>query len=64
MCFDTGHRLEVAAEQWRGGAAVIPETTKRMNAIAACSSAAGDALGRPLRARHDEPVGSRLQILG
>ncbi|MGQ4619437.1 hypothetical protein [Nocardia sp. R7R-8] len=64
MCVDTGHRLEVVAEQWRGGAAVIPETTKRMNTLAAPSSAAGDAFGRPLRARHGEPDDSRLQVLG
>ncbi|MFI5536195.1 hypothetical protein ACIA5H_07355 [Nocardia sp. NPDC051900] len=64
MCFDTGHHLEVAAEQWRGGAAVIPETTKRMSTLAARSSAAGDAIGRPLRARRGEPVDSRPQILG
>ncbi len=64
MCFDTGHRLEAAAEQWRGGAAVIPEQTKRMNTPAARSSATDDAFGSPLRARHGEPVDSRLQTLG
>jgi hypothetical protein len=64
MCFDTDHRLEVVAEQWRGGAAVNPETTKRMRTRAARSAAAGDAFGRPLRASHGEPDVGRLQIVG
>lgn len=63
MCFDNDHRLEVVAEQWRGGAAVIPET-KRTQAETACSSVAGDAFGKPMRASHGEPDDSRLQALG
>ncbi|MCC3332499.1 hypothetical protein [Nocardia abscessus] len=64
MCFDNDHRLEVVAEQWRGGAAVIPETTKRTHAETACSSVAGNAFGRPMRAPHGEPDDSRLQAVG
>ncbi|MFE7744567.1 hypothetical protein [Nocardia sp. NPDC057455] len=64
MGFDTDHRLEVVAEQWRGGAVVIPETTKRMATRTARSAAAGNAFGKPLRASHDEPDVRRLQIPG
>ncbi|UAK31646.1 hypothetical protein K8O92_28445 [Nocardia asteroides] len=64
MCFDNDHRLQVVAEQWRGGAAVIPDTTKRMDAETARPSAVGYAFGEPMRAPHGTPGDSRLQALG
>ncbi|WP_269821989.1 hypothetical protein [Nocardia gipuzkoensis] len=42
---------------------MIPET-KRTQAETACSSVAGDAFGKPMRASHGEPDDSRLQALG
>ncbi|WP_043724742.1 hypothetical protein [Nocardia asiatica] len=64
MCFDTDHRIEVVTGQWRGGAAVIPETTKRTQAETARSSIAGCVSGRPMRAPYGEPDVSRLQADG
>ncbi|WP_406275151.1 hypothetical protein OH799_02555 [Nocardia sp. NBC_00881] len=55
----TGSRL--VAEQWRGGAAVIPEKTNRVDPDTMQRlSTAGDAFGTQLCVVHGEPDDSRL----
>ncbi|WP_327115470.1 hypothetical protein OHB12_01625 [Nocardia sp. NBC_01730] len=55
----TGSRL--VTEQWRGGAAVIPEKTNRVDPDAMPRlSTAGDAFGSQLCIAHGGPDDSRL----